>query len=41
MERYEYKFNEKHLLYMKEQIWEASDNIDIYNSIVKTRLINK
>lgn len=33
MERYEYKFNEKHLLYMKEQIWEASDNIDIYNNL--------
>jgi SAM-dependent methyltransferase len=33
MERYQYKFDEKHLLYMKEQVWEASDNIDIYSDL--------
>jgi SAM-dependent methyltransferase len=33
MERFEYKFNDQHLVYMKEQIWEAKTNIDIYNNL--------
>jgi SAM-dependent methyltransferase len=33
MEQYEYKFNEQHLVYMKEQIWEAELNIDIYSDL--------
>ena len=33
MERYEYKYNEKHSVYMKEQIWEAKSNLEVYNDL--------
>jgi hypothetical protein len=33
MELYKYKFNDQHLVYMKEQIWEAKSNLDVYNDL--------
>lgn len=33
MELYEYKFNDDHLVYMKEQIWEAKDDLSVYNQL--------
>jgi len=33
MERYNYKFNDQHLVYMQEQIWEAKTDIEIYSDL--------
>ncbi len=33
MEKYTYKYSDTHLVYMKEQIWEAENNLDVYNDL--------